>query len=144
MDAADYGGPGGVPTLHLMPGARRIRLSSVTTGSPSSPLWSATFGDSALENETSLVASAAKSFQPQQIVLSHANLPTITHCYAQLTALIRSRNPQTVTLTTFSVAEWQRWRAAITFCQNVSGHFTAYGRAGPGRRASHPCRPPFA
>jgi peptidoglycan/xylan/chitin deacetylase (PgdA/CDA1 family) len=61
-------------------------------------LWSGTVGDSVPENEASLIANAAKSFQPQQIVLSHANLPTITHCYAQLTDLIRSRNLQTVTL----------------------------------------------
>src|ERR1700756_4393553 len=61
-------------------------------------LWSGTIGDSAPENEASLVANAAKSFQPQQIVLTHANLPTITHCYAQLTDLIASRNLQTVTL----------------------------------------------
>ncbi len=61
-------------------------------------LWSATIGDSRPENETSLIANAAKSFQPQQIVLAHANLPTITHCYPQLLDLIQSRNLQTVTL----------------------------------------------
>ncbi len=61
-------------------------------------LWSGTLGDSAPENEASLLANAAKAFQPQQIVLSHANLPTITHCYAQLIGLIASRNLQTVTL----------------------------------------------
>ncbi|HZA08448.1 MAG TPA: polysaccharide deacetylase family protein [Mycobacterium sp.] len=61
-------------------------------------MWSGTIGDSAPENEATLVANAAKSFQPQQIVLTHANLPTITHCYAQLMDLIQSRNLQTVTL----------------------------------------------
>ena len=61
-------------------------------------MWSATLGDSARENEASLLANASRSFQPQQIVLAHANLPTITHCYPQLIDLIRSRNLQTVTL----------------------------------------------
>jgi peptidoglycan-N-acetylglucosamine deacetylase len=61
-------------------------------------LWSGTVGDSAPENEASLLAAATKSFQPQQIVLAHANLPTITHCFDQLTSLIRSRKLQTVTL----------------------------------------------
>lgn len=61
-------------------------------------MWSATIGDSRPENETSLIANAAKSFQPQQIILAHANLPTITHCYPQLLDLIHSRNLQTVTL----------------------------------------------
>ena len=61
-------------------------------------LWSGTIGDSAPESEASLVANASKSFRPQQIVLSHANLPTITHCYDQLIGLIQSRNLRTVTL----------------------------------------------
>ncbi|MDA3659625.1 polysaccharide deacetylase family protein, partial [Mycobacterium xenopi] len=61
-------------------------------------LWSSTLGDSAPESEASLIANASKAFQPQQIVLAHANLPTITHCYPQLLDLIHSRNLQTVTL----------------------------------------------
>jgi len=50
------------------------------------------------ETESGVVANAGTYFQPQQIVLTHANLPTITHCYAQLIDLIHSRNLQTVTL----------------------------------------------
>lgn len=61
-------------------------------------MWSGTVGDSVPENEAALVTNAAKSFQPQQIVVTHANLPTITHCYGQLLDLIQTRNLQTVTL----------------------------------------------
>ncbi len=61
-------------------------------------LWSGTVGDSLPETEADLVASATRSFAPQQIVLAHANLPTITHCYNQLSQLIASRDLQTVTL----------------------------------------------
>jgi len=61
-------------------------------------LWSGTIGDSLPESEANLVAAATRSFAPQQIVLAHANLPTITHCYDQLSQLIASRNLQTVTL----------------------------------------------
>jgi peptidoglycan-N-acetylglucosamine deacetylase len=61
-------------------------------------MWSGDVGDSRPENEASLIANAGRSFQPQQIVLIHANRPTVTHCYAQLTDLIQSRNLQTVTL----------------------------------------------
>jgi peptidoglycan/xylan/chitin deacetylase (PgdA/CDA1 family) len=61
-------------------------------------MWSATLGDSVRESEASLLANASRSFQPQQIVLAHANTPAITRCYPQLTDLIRSRNLQTVTL----------------------------------------------
>jgi peptidoglycan/xylan/chitin deacetylase (PgdA/CDA1 family) len=61
-------------------------------------MWSGTVGDSAPESEAALVANAAKSFQAQQIVITHANLPTITHCYSQLLDLIHTRSLQTVTL----------------------------------------------
>lgn len=61
-------------------------------------LWSGTVGDSLPETPANLVACAQQSFAPQQIVLAHANLPTITHCYDQLANLITSRNLQTVTL----------------------------------------------
>ena len=44
-------------------------------------LWSGTIGDSSPENEANLVANAARVFQPQR-----------------LTALMRSRKLQTVTL----------------------------------------------
>jgi peptidoglycan/xylan/chitin deacetylase (PgdA/CDA1 family) len=67
-------------------------------GYPTITLWSGAIGDSRPENGTSLIANASGSFQPQQIVLAHANLPTITHCYPQLLDIIGSRNLQTVTL----------------------------------------------
>jgi len=61
-------------------------------------LWSGDIGNSVPETESSLIAAASKSFQPQQIVIGHANLPTVTHCFPQLIDLIHSRNLQTVTL----------------------------------------------
>jgi hypothetical protein len=61
-------------------------------------LWSGTIGDSLPETASNLVACATRSFSPQQIVLAHANLPTITNCFDQLNQLIASRNLQTVTL----------------------------------------------
>jgi peptidoglycan-N-acetylglucosamine deacetylase len=61
-------------------------------------MWSGDVGDSVPESPTSLVTHAGNSFQPEQIVLIHANLPEVTHCYPQLLDLIQSRNLQTVTL----------------------------------------------
>lgn len=61
-------------------------------------LWSATIGDSRPENEQQLVSFADKAFQPQQIILGHANLPPVTHTYARLLDIINSRRLQTVTL----------------------------------------------
>lgn len=61
-------------------------------------MWSTTIGDSRPENETQLVGFAQRNFGPQQIVLGHANLPPVTHTYAQLLDIIQSRGLQTVTL----------------------------------------------
>ena len=61
-------------------------------GYPTITMWSGDVGDSRPEDENSLIGNAGKSFQPQQIVITHANLPTITHCYAQLLGIIHSRN----------------------------------------------------
>lgn len=67
-------------------------------GYPTITLWSGTIGDSRPINETDLAAAAAQSFTPQQIVLGHANQPTITHTYPRLLDIIAGRNLQTVTL----------------------------------------------
>jgi peptidoglycan/xylan/chitin deacetylase (PgdA/CDA1 family) len=61
-------------------------------------LWSGNIGDSLPETAANLVSCAQRSFTPQQIVLAHANLPTITQCYDQLARLITDRGLQTVTL----------------------------------------------
>jgi peptidoglycan/xylan/chitin deacetylase (PgdA/CDA1 family) len=67
-------------------------------GYPTITLWSATIGDSRPENETAIIANARSAFTGQQIVLAHANLPTIAHCYADLVDIIAERGLQTVTL----------------------------------------------
>jgi peptidoglycan-N-acetylglucosamine deacetylase len=61
-------------------------------------LWSGTVGDSRPESPENLVSYATHSFTGQQIVLVHANLPEITHCFSQLEGLISDRGLQTVTL----------------------------------------------
>ena len=61
-------------------------------------LWSATIGDSRPESATQIVDFAQRTFQPQQIVLAHANLPPVTQTYGQLLDIIHHRGLQTVTL----------------------------------------------
>jgi peptidoglycan/xylan/chitin deacetylase (PgdA/CDA1 family) len=94
-----YGGDG-TPYFRPPYGVHNADIDRVAAdlGYTTVTLWSGTVGDSLPENEANLVACAQRSFAPQQIVLAHANLPTITHCYAQLEQLITSRNLQTVTL----------------------------------------------
>ncbi|OBI60749.1 polysaccharide deacetylase family protein [Mycobacterium sp. E796] len=93
-------GTDGTPFFRPPFGAHNADVDRVAAdqGYTSITLWSGDVGDSAPENEASLLARATKSFQPGQIVLMHANLPTITHCYGQLLDLIHSRNLQTATL----------------------------------------------
>jgi len=93
-------GADGTPFFRPPFGAHNAGIDQVAAdqGYTSITMWSGDVGDSAPENESSLVARATKSFQPGQIVLMHANLPPITHCYGQLLDLIHSRNLQTVTL----------------------------------------------
>ena len=61
-------------------------------------LWSAEIGDSRPIDEAAMVANAQGSFQGQQIVLAHANLPPISHCLPRLADIITARGLQTVTL----------------------------------------------
>lgn len=64
-------------------------------------LWGGTLGDSTVAGAQSpdrLVQAARSVFWPQNIVLSHANLPGVTHCYGQLVELIKNRGLRTVTL----------------------------------------------
>ncbi len=96
----DTYGADGTPFFRPPFGAHNADIDRVAAdqGYTSITMWSGDVGDSAPENETSLVSRATKSFQPGQIVLMHANLPPITHCYGELLDLIHSRNLQTVTL----------------------------------------------
>ena len=93
-------GTDGTPYFRPPYGAHNAAIDQVAAdqGYTTITMWTATLGDSAREDEASLLANASRSFQPQQIVLAHANLPAITHCFPQLIDLIRSRNLQTVTL----------------------------------------------
>ena len=93
-------GADGTPFFRPPFGAHNAGIDRVAAdqGYTSITMWSGDVGDSAPENETSLVARATKSFQPGQIVLMHANLPPITHCYGQLLDLIHGRNLQTATI----------------------------------------------
>jgi peptidoglycan/xylan/chitin deacetylase (PgdA/CDA1 family) len=93
-------GTDGTPFFRPPYGEHNDDIDRVATdlGYTTITMWSGDIGDSLPEDVPRMVANATESFQPQQIVLAHANLPTITHCYDQLLGLIDSRNLQTVTL----------------------------------------------
>ncbi|MGW5386451.1 polysaccharide deacetylase family protein [Nocardia sp. NPDC003963] len=61
-------------------------------------MWYGSLSDSGLITEQYLVECAHKYFNPQSIVIGHANFPPVTHCYGQLVDIIRERNLSLVTL----------------------------------------------
>jgi peptidoglycan/xylan/chitin deacetylase (PgdA/CDA1 family) len=67
-------------------------------GYPTIALWSGDVGDSRPIDQTAMIANAEKSFQAQQIVLVHANLPPISNILPQLADIIARHGLQTVTL----------------------------------------------
>ncbi|MFC9789511.1 polysaccharide deacetylase family protein [Rhodococcus sp. NPDC127528] len=61
-------------------------------------LWSGTIGDSVIVTEADVIAAAKRSFQPQSIVLCHANQRVVPRTFPQLVDIVNSRNLRTVTL----------------------------------------------
>lgn len=93
-------GTDGTPFFRPPYGVHNADIDRVAAdqGYPTVTLWSSDVGDSLPETAGSLIANARNAFQPQQIVLIHANLPTITQCFPQLSGIIAARALQTVTL----------------------------------------------
>jgi peptidoglycan-N-acetylglucosamine deacetylase len=93
-------GTDGTPFFRPPYGVHNADIDRVAAGQgyTTVTLWSGTVGDSAPENQAALLNDAGIAFAPQQIVLIHANLPTVTGCFAQLSGLVQSRNLQTVAL----------------------------------------------
>ncbi|WP_280399581.1 polysaccharide deacetylase family protein [Nocardia carnea] len=61
-------------------------------------MWYGSLSDSGLITEQYLIECARKYFNPQAIVIGHANFPPVTRCYGQLVDIIRERNLSLVTL----------------------------------------------
>lgn len=61
-------------------------------------MWYGSFGDSGLITEQQLMSLARQWLLPQHIVIGHANFPTVTRLFGQLTDLILERQLRLVTL----------------------------------------------
>jgi peptidoglycan-N-acetylglucosamine deacetylase len=61
-------------------------------------LWYGSLSDSGLITEQYLLECAHRYFNPQTIIIGHANHPPVTHVYGELLATIRDRNLAMVTL----------------------------------------------
>jgi peptidoglycan/xylan/chitin deacetylase (PgdA/CDA1 family) len=77
--------------------ARTDRISG-DLGFTRTVLWWGSLGDSAILTGEQILAEAQIWFQPERVVIGHANHPGVTHVYGELIDLIKQRNLQTVTL----------------------------------------------
>jgi peptidoglycan/xylan/chitin deacetylase (PgdA/CDA1 family) len=61
-------------------------------------MWYGSLSDSGVITEDYLIECARKYFNPQTIIIGHANAPAVTHCYGRLVDIIKERNLSLVTL----------------------------------------------
>ncbi|MGW4771449.1 polysaccharide deacetylase family protein [Nocardia sp. NPDC004278] len=61
-------------------------------------MWYGSLSDSGVITEEYLLQCARKYFNPQTIIIGHANAPAVTHVYGQLVDIIKERNLSMVTL----------------------------------------------
>ena len=76
----------------------RVDRIAAEVGHPTVVLWYGTLEDDRVITPAQLLAAARTWFQPQHIVIGHANHPAIGQVTDQLVELIHSRRLQTITL----------------------------------------------
>jgi peptidoglycan/xylan/chitin deacetylase (PgdA/CDA1 family) len=88
------------PFLRPPFGAHDARTDRIAAdlGHPTIALWNGTFDDARPVGPNDLVQAAQRWFQPQRIVVGHANQPAVTTVYDELLAIIDERRLTTVTL----------------------------------------------
>lgn len=93
-------GVDGMPYFRPPYGSHSASVDKVATdlGYKCCAMWYGSLADSGLVKEDFIVSMANQYFNPQAIVIGHANHPPVTHVYAQLIEVIKSRNLRTVTL----------------------------------------------
>jgi peptidoglycan/xylan/chitin deacetylase (PgdA/CDA1 family) len=76
----------------------RVDRIAAEVGHPTVVLWYGTLGDDTVLTPAALLANARQWFQPQRIVIGHANHPAVTQVTDRLAELIWSRQLRTVSL----------------------------------------------
>lgn len=74
------------------------RAAAARIGYTATTLWYGSLSDSGRITTEQVLAFADEWFQPQRIVIGHANFDPVTQVYAQLVDLLVARSLQTVTL----------------------------------------------
>ncbi|TFV52675.1 polysaccharide deacetylase family protein [Blastococcus sp. TF02A_35] len=90
----------------------RVDRISADLGHPTIAMWDGTMEDFRVLTPEELMAAARQWFNPQTIVVGHANQPSVTKVYGALLELIAERGLQTVTLADVWATPGQRVRGA--------------------------------
>lgn len=77
---------------------QRSRAVASAMGYTAPTMWYGSLADSGLLPPQQIVANAQQWFQPQRIIIGHANLTPVTQVYAQLLDILHQRGLRTVTL----------------------------------------------
>ena len=99
----------------------RIDRIAADVGHPTVVMWNGTLGDSRVLTPAELLAAARTWFNPQTIVVGHANHPTVTTVYEELLDLIAERQLTTVTLADVWATPSQRLSGAAATGAAVVG-----------------------
>lgn len=93
-------GVDGIPYFRPPYGYHNAAVDSVAAdlGYTVPTLWYGSLSDSGIITEEYLMKMAHQWFNPQAIVIGHANHPTVTHCYDGMVDVIRQRQLSMVTL----------------------------------------------
>ncbi|RBY95743.1 polysaccharide deacetylase family protein [Blastococcus sp. TF02-8] len=90
-------------------------------GHPTIALWDGTLEDFRVLTPEEVVAAARRWFNPQTIVVGHANHPAVTTVYGALLELIAERGLRTVTLADVWATPGQRVRGAAASGRVATG-----------------------
>ena len=76
----------------------RVDAAAGTAGYTKVLMWNGSYGDATLLTPDALMTEARKYLKPGVVMLGHANHPTVTELFGQITDLLRTRGLTPVTL----------------------------------------------
>lgn len=83
--------------------SERTDAAAAAVGYTCPVMWDGSLGDSGERTTEEVIEGATTWFNPQRIVLGHANLPAVTKVFPELHELITSRGLTTVTLNDYFI-----------------------------------------
>jgi peptidoglycan/xylan/chitin deacetylase (PgdA/CDA1 family) len=108
-------------------------------GYPALTMWFGSLGDAVMHVPGEIVSEAEKWFQPQRIVIGHANYPPVTRVFGRLVELLQERNLVPVHLG--DVYRTEAASASATATASATTSPTTTTRPGPSTKPGSTARP---